>query len=152
MSTYHGHDEIVMVPVPRSQLRAVYAVLANPPAEQGAPEQVEEEIKVYRQGSWTKTKVIRLESQLKNPGIRALLTLVAEQAPAELTFEAAVQATGIETNLLRAQLGSLSKIAKRLFDVPYWPMEVRYAEGGEAIYSMDPKIAEWWFEATGQRP
>ena len=103
------------------------------------------------QGSLTALMVGKLESELDIPAIRALLTHLAEQAPESLTFKEAVQAAGIESNVLRAQLGSLSKVTKRLFSNPIWPMHVRYVDGGEAVYSMDPKIAEWWLEAVNGR-
>jgi hypothetical protein len=151
MSTYQD-DEIVMVPVPRSLLMRVYAAMGNAATEQGALAQAEETVEVPGQGPWTATRIRRLESVLDSSALRALITRLAEQAPEELTFKEAVQAAGIDSNLLRAQLGSLSKISKRLFEKIIWPMEVRYAEGGDAIYSMDQKIAEWWLEAIGRGP
>ena len=141
-------DEIIMVPVPKSRLMAVYAVLGSPETEEGALARVEETVEVPTQGSLTASMVGRLESELDIPAIRALLTRLAEQAPKWLTFKEAVQAAGIESNILRAQLGSLSKITKRLFDYTIWPMEVRYADGGEAAYRMDPTIAQWWLDAA----
>jgi hypothetical protein len=151
MSIHQDDDEIFMVPVPRSQLRAVYGVLAGPPAEQGALARVEETIEVQGQGPWTASMAGRLEADLEIPAIRALITLLAQRAPMPLTFQEAVEATGEETKLLRAQVGSLTKTTKRLFGSPTWPMSVRYGEAGEAVYSMVPRIAEWWIEAIGRR-
>ena len=151
MSIYQDGDEIFMVPVPRSQLTAVYRVLAGPTAEQGALARVEETIEVQGQGPWTASMVGRLEADLEIPAIRALITLLAQRAPMPLTFQEAVEATGEETRLLRAQVGSLTKTTKRLFGSPTWPMSVRYGEAGEAVYSMVPRIAEWWIEAIGRR-
>ena len=152
MSTYQD-DDIVMVPVPRRLLMTVYAAMTNAATERGGPAlaRLEETVDVPTQGPWTASMVRRLESELDNPAIRALLTHLAEQAPQSLTFKEAVQVAGIESNVLRAQLGSFSKITKRLFEKAIWPMQVRYAEGGEAIYLMDPKVAEWWLEATGRK-
>lgn len=152
MQTYQDSDEIFMVPVPKSQLGAVYKVLANPATEQGAAlARVEETVEVQGR-PWTASMVHQLEAHLEIPAVRALITLDAERAPKPLTFAEAVKATGIEAKLLRAQLGSLTKTAKRLFGAPIWPMSVRYGEAGEAIYSMAPRVAEWWTEAAGQRP
>jgi hypothetical protein len=150
MSTYQD-DDIVMVPVPRRLLMTVYAAMANAATGRSALARAEETVEVPGQGSLTASMVTRLESELDVPAIRALLTRLAEQAPQSVTFKEAVQAAGIESNVLRAQLGSLSKITKRLFERTIWPMQVRYAEGGEAIYLMDPKVAEWWLEAAGHR-
>jgi hypothetical protein len=160
MPTHQDDDDLVMVSVPRSKLGAVYialgaayAALADPTVEQAPPVRAEETVEVYGQGPWTAPEVSRLEHELKGlPDISALLTRLAEQAPDELTFNEAADATDVEPRLLKARLGSLSKITKRLFGVTCWPMSVRYVEGGGAIYSMDPKIAEWWLAATGQTP
>lgn len=151
MSTYPDSDEIVMVPVPKSQLRAVYQVLADPAAGQKALARVEETIEVQGQGPWTWSMISRLEADLEIPAVRTLITLVAKRAPMPLTFKEAVEATGAEARLLRAQVGSLTKTAKRLFGHATWPMSVRYGEAGDAIYSMVPRVAEWWTEAIGQR-
>ncbi len=151
MSIYHDSDEIFMVPVPKSQLRAVYKVLAGPVTEHGALAQAEEAIEVQGQGAWTASMVRQLEADLEIPSVRALITLLAQRAPAPMTFQEAVEATGTEVRLLRAQVGSLTKTTKRLFGPPTWPMSVRYGEAGDAIYSMLPRVAEWWIEATSRR-
>ena len=124
---------------------------ANPFAKQNAGEVAEERVEVPGQGTLTALMVGKLESEVDIPAVRALLTHLAEQAPASLTFKEAVQVTRIESNALRAQLGSLSKISKRLFGYAIWPMHVRYVDSGEAVYSMDPKIAAWWLEAASAR-
>ena len=149
MDTYRD-DEIIMVPVPKSRLADVYAALAKP-AKEGADVPAEEKIEVPGQGSLTALMVGKLASELKIPAVRTLLTRLAEQAPESLTFKEAVRVTGIESNALRAQLGSLSKISKRLFSHTIWPMHVGYVDGGEAVYSMDPKIAAWWLEAASEK-
>ena len=151
MSIYQDSDEIFMVPVPKSHLRAVYRVLADPVPEQAAPADLEETIEVQGQGPWTASEISRLEADLEIPALRKLLTLLAQRAPMPLTFQEAVEATGAEARLLRAQLGSLTKTTKRLFGHPAWPMSARYGEAGEAIYSMIPRVAEWWIEAVGRR-
>jgi hypothetical protein len=151
VSVYREEDEIVMVPVPKGMLGAVYVALGNATAAQMAPGQVEETVEVRGQGSLTAAMVRRLESALDASALRSLITYLAEQSPDEVTFREAVQVAEVESNSLRAQLGSLSKLTKRLFEKAIWPMYVRYAEGGEASYSMDPKIAEWWLEAISRR-
>jgi hypothetical protein len=147
MSSERDSDEIVMVPVPRSQLAAVYRALAAIPGQVTATG-TDESVDVHGQGPWTSLMVHRLEAELETPAIRQLLTLVAARAPKSLTFEEAVESTGVETRLLRAQVGTLTKTTRRLFGNRTWPMSVRYGEAGEAFYSMDPKVASWWLEAT----
>jgi hypothetical protein len=140
-----------MVPVPKSQLRAVYQVLADPATAQKALARAEETIDVQGQGPWTPSMISRLEADLQIPAVRTLITLLAKRAPKPLTFKEAAEATGAEARLLRAQVGSLTKTAKRLFGHPTWPMSVRHGEAGDAIYSMVPRVAEWWIEAIGRR-
>ena len=147
--TSYQDDEVVMVPVPKSLLMVVYAALAKATGDV-ASAQAEEAVEVSGQGEFTEAMVSRLESELHITAIKVLITRLAEQAPSSLTFKDAVQVAGVESNVLRAQLGSLSKTSKRLFKTTIWPMSVRYAEGGEAIYWMEPKIAEWWLEAAGR--
>ena len=147
MSIHQDGDEIFMVPVPKSQLRAVYKVLADPAADSRALARAEETIEVPGQGPWTASMVRRLEADLEIPSVRTLITLIARRAPAPLSFQEAAEATGAETRLLRAQVGSLTKTTNRLFGKRTWPMSVRYGEAGDAIYSMIPSVAEWWIEA-----
>jgi hypothetical protein len=150
MSTHQDGEEIFMVPVPKSQLRAVYKVLADSEPDRRALARAEETIEVPGQGPWTSSMVRRLHADLDSPAVRTLITLLARQAPAPLTFQEAVEATGAEARLLRAQVGSLTKTTSRLFGKRTWPMSVRHGEAGDAIYSMLPRVAEWWTEATGQ--
>src|SRR5580658_1457209 len=147
VSTHQDGDEIFMVPVPKSQLRAVYKVLADPAADSRALAQAEETIEVPGQGPWTPSMVRRLEADLDIPAVRTLITLIAQRAPAPLTFQEAAEATGAEAKMLRAQVGSLTKTTNRLFGKRTWPMSVRHGEAGDASYSMVPRVAEWWTEA-----
>jgi hypothetical protein len=149
MSNYQD-EEIIMVPVPKSRLTAVYAAL-NPQTTQTVAAQPEETVEYPRQPPLTASMVSRLESELESPAARGLIDRLAEQAPKSLTFSEAVQVTGVEFTVLRGQLASLSRISKRLFGDAIWPMEVKQPGGGEAVYSMDPKAAKWWIEAAKRK-
>ena len=151
-----GTEEIVMVPVPRSQLTAVYKVLANPLGTPMPTMESEESVEVQGQihglALWTSSMVKRLEAELSTPAVRTLIGLCAQRAPKPVTFEEAVTRSGVDANLLRGQLGSLTKMTNRLFGTKTWPMTVRYGEAGDAIYSMDEAVAGWWIEASGGSP
>ncbi len=150
MSATHAEmEEIVMVPVPRSHLTEVYKVLANPLGSSAPATEVEGSVEVQGQGSWNRSMVERLEAELATPAVRTLIGLTAQRAPKSVSFGEAVAVGGEDANLLRGQLGSLTKMCKRLFGTKIWPMSVRYGEAGEAVYSMDRTIAGWWIEATG---
>ena len=62
MSIYQDDDEIFMVPVPRSRLRAVYGVLGDPATGPKALAREEEMIEVQGQGPWTSSMTDRLEA------------------------------------------------------------------------------------------
>ena len=81
MSTRQDDDEIFMVPVPKSQLRAVYKVLADPAADSRALAQAEETIEVPGQGPWDAIDGPPLEADLDIPAVRTLITLIAQRAP-----------------------------------------------------------------------
>jgi hypothetical protein len=93
--------------------------------------------------------VQRLEAELDQASaVRGLITLVASRSPKPLTFGEAVRELQVQSNVLRAQVGSLTKATKRLFGRPTWPMSVRYGDAGEAIYSMEPEVADRWLKAA----
>src|SRR5690242_9543799 len=98
-----------MFPVPKSRLRDVCALLAEPTAD-SATAVAEEAVEVPDQGTLTLAMISKLQVELNIPAIQSLLTRLAQQAPQPLTFKEAVQAAGVESNNLRAQLGSLTKI------------------------------------------
>ena len=149
MTTYLENDEIVLVPVPRSMLGAVYRVLGNPAKSEDLESASDSGVSVFEQGRWTEPMVQRLEGELDQASpVRGLITLVASLSPKSLTFGEAVSELQVESNVLRAQVGSLTKATKRLFGRATWPMSVRYGDAGEATYSMEPEVADWWLKAA----
>jgi hypothetical protein len=160
VTTDQFHDEIVMVPVPRSALPAVYATLSrsmnSPGSSDAGPigDGTAVSVKGTRsEGRWTEMKLQRVEGILsprKFPATRALFTMAAERAPRTVTFGEAADRAGVEVKRFRGELGALTKVIKRLFDgETSWPVSVHYGDQGEASYSMDPQISEWWLRACG---
>ena len=146
-----------MVPVPKSQLGAVYEALARSMRDGAPPSQkagagTEDTVEVKGQGSWTKAMVAILEADLEYPATRALFDMAAERAPRPVSFTEAAGKAGVEVKQLRAELGALSKITKRLFGTKTWPVSVKYGDAGDASYSMDQRLAKWWSEAVALRP
>lgn len=149
-------SDIVYVPVPRERLDAVYRAIAAPPAPPPARRTVaglhvrrdEVGVTVRGQGHWTESMVVMTAAEVQAyPGAAKLLEMVAERAPRTMEFTEGSEAAGVEKRQLRAELGALSKLTKRLFDRITWPISVRYNGQGEASYSMDPQVAEWWLVA-----
>jgi hypothetical protein len=150
MDISYTTDEIVMVPVPRSALMRVYAALAEPAGQRAVSGVVAggEPVQVKGQGEWTAEMVNQLEAELISHGTRTLLTLAARRAPRPVTFAEAAVAARVDENQLRGELGALTKVVKRLFNGSRtWPMSVRYGDKGEASYTMDPRVADWWLSA-----
>jgi hypothetical protein len=164
MDTIANDEDLVMVPVPRRVLGAVYATIAaglnaekaSPDAEKGSPapppsgSTAGEEVMVTGQGPWTAEMVARLERDLRHPALRNMMTLVADRAPKWVTFEEAIQASGGTRYQLRAQLGTLTKAGQKLFGRPTWPMEWRAGEGELVEYSMEGQVAEWWHKSVAE--
>jgi hypothetical protein len=136
--------DVVLVPVPREHLGAVYATLAAAMAGDDQAPAAEEVLVDDRNGSWTEAMVHRLRANLEYPGARALLSLCSERAPEEVTLQDVVEETGIEDKQIRAELGAMTKLCKRLFQRRTWPISVRWTAGGYANYSMKPELAAWW--------
>lgn len=158
-----GNDPIVMVPVPRSQLPAVYRALASPATDLSRPSEklAEEpggksptisEDSINVQGiPWTSSKVKRLEQELTHWIARELVTLVAQRAPKSVSFQEVMEETNNDPSELRGAGAALTKTTKRVFGMKSWPMSYRWNGTGRAVYSMDPKVATWWLDATGAR-
>lgn len=158
----YSADEIVMVPVPRRHLPAVYAALGismNPLGEPGSGVPAGDGVEVVvvrgarKSGRWTEAMVRALEAELdydRSASTRTLLMMAAERAPRQVNFSEVARAAGVEDNKLRGELGALTKAIGRLFEgETSWPVAVRYTDAGETFYSMEPRLAEWWTNANG---
>jgi hypothetical protein len=161
-------DEVVMVPVPKQHLARVYATLARlmaggeddsgfPPDEpvthnDPGPRPDGDAVLVdKRNGWWTQDMVRLLHARLNYTGARAIVRMTAEAAPKEITLAEVSAAIGVGVAQLRAELGAMTKLCKKLFDgVKTWPFSVRWTLGGVANYSMDERIARWWLALDAQ--
>jgi hypothetical protein len=119
----------------------------QPPADMHRAPAAQEVLVDERNGSWTEAMVRRLQPNLEYPAARAVLDLCSERAPDEITLEDVVEKAGIKDTQIRAQLGAMTKLCKRLFQRNTWPISVRWTGTGRANYSMKPEIAAWWSES-----
>lgn len=148
-------EDVVLVPVPVSMLGVVYGALARSMRLSDIDLLADstsdpDPVVVQGQGQWTRAMVERLEADLSYMATRTLITMAAERAPRSVTFAEAVKQSGVEEKKLRAELGGLSKITKRTFGVKSWPFAVKYGDMGEASYSMEPDVAQWWLHAENE--
>jgi hypothetical protein len=156
------NDEIVMVPVPKRHLARVYSTLAGlmtagvadagfPPDESvthsdpGPKPEGDAVLVDQRNGWWTEDMVRLLHARLSYKGAGAIVRMTAEAAPKEVTLAEVSEAIGVRVPQLRAELGAMTKLCKKLFNgSKTWPFSVRWTLGGVANYSMDERIARWW--------
>ncbi len=160
-------DRIVYVPVPERDLPAVWRVLAdahaadaesapNAPAEAESTPKTPADVPPAETPSstsgnpayWNEERIATLKRENQNVNSAALLDLVADRAGEWVTFTDFTQATGRRHGEVNGDLGSLSRLARRLFGMKTWPMVVKWsAEKSAAIYRMPPEIAAKWKEA-----
>ena len=155
MNTSSESADIVLVPVPRAHLGAVYAALAKAMANKDeatasvlAPTAANEVLVDRRNGSWTEEMVRLLEANLHYEVAWAVLNMCSERAPEEVTVEDVAKEAGIKATEIRDQLGAMTKLSNRLFNRKTWPISVRWTDTGRANYSMKPEIATWWSRAV----
>jgi hypothetical protein len=135
-------NELALVPVPRKYLPDVYALLGERMAAN--VESSGEVSYIEGQGPWQLTMIIRLRSNIRLQGIIAVLDACALSPNTDVPMLEVATSIGMPSKQLAAQMGSLSKVTKKLFGHITWPISVRYQDGGQAIYSMNETIAAWW--------
>ena len=96
---------------------------------------------------WTRGKIELLHAELAYPGARALLDEAAHRAPRSVLLREVSERIGSRTEQISAELGTMTKLCKRLFGRDSWPVTVRSTADG-ASYRMDPEIAQWWRQAS----
>lgn len=138
-------NELALVPVPRKYLPDVYALLGD---RMAAKEELHGDVSyVEGQGPWQPTMVSRLQSNIRLEGLLAVLDACAQSPNRDVPMLDVATAIGMPSKQLAAQMGSLSKVTKKLFGHITWPISVRYQDGGQAIYSMNETVAAWWLSA-----
>jgi hypothetical protein len=149
-------SEIVMVPVPREHLEAVYRFLADQTSRPVvAPPTVAGGVAVEGQGVWNPNKLAKLKTATAHlPQLHLLLEAIAEASPNEVSMREVIRETEISSDKMRGQISGLTKAALKLFGERHWPFSVRYGdEGGTdieagrtgaAYYRMPIEIAQWW--------
>ena len=103
-------------------------------------------VEVPGNGAWDQQMVVRLADSVTYEAVLHLLDLCAARPGQWVAKSEAETAGGFSANLLRNQLGALSKKSRKLFGVAVWPMEYK-KERNLYSYRMDPTVAEWWADA-----
>lgn len=153
-------DGLVLVPVPAHLAEQVsaYATALVAGALPAAVEQAGaalsadagaepgDGVAVPGQGVWTQEMVAELVDQVRYPAVLALFEACAA-APDRWVDKTSVQSeAGVSPYQLRNELGALSKLTRRLFGAPTWPVQWQRT-AGTYEYRMDAVMAGWWAAA-----
>lgn len=158
-----SNEEIVMVPVPRSLLPDVYAVLARGTRVRRYSEMsVEEPATLFESRApyarsstpgrsdsrrFSAGELGLLKRHLDpDGGARKLLDLCASRPGQMIRFDEVARETNFDPSLLKGQIGGLTKLLKKLFHDPAWPIHYTWGAQGlqQASYEMSDETAQMW--------
>lgn len=110
----------------------------------------EAEDRIYidvRQGSWSAAMLAQLRREIyPYPAAVELLQFAADNAGVEVSYRDFLQQSSWTDTQVRAELGAISKVARKLFGDKVWPVRTRQGSDGVMRYFMPAGIAEWWKE------
>ena len=164
-------EEIHLVPVPQKYLKLVYQTLARAMAEtdRSAPPKGDSEMTTTaptRSGTlpfqtrigitWTPANLEKLSKGIRCPAPRKMLDMTAAQPGRPVYFKDLPPELDQLERQTRAQIGTLTKVIKREFNVGYdaanWPVDVKWDEDNALMYYiMDEEIAQRWRDITKQK-
>lgn len=146
-------DEYEFFVLEKDQAASVHVLLAQgkaPAMAASVSALFEETAEVEGNGLWTRAMVERLSEALASPVVRVALDTIAADAPDVVPYSKILEATGADRHVLRAELGSLTRLTDRLFNRPVWPMTKRQRMHGlpGMGYRMPRTVAAWWSAAS----
>ena len=146
-------DEIVLVPVPKRYLAAVYQTLNESWIEDSAANSNSTANGVAL-GGWNKTEIGKLKKAVKNPTVRAMLDLTASRAGDWVNYDDICSAVDRSWAEVRGDLAGFSQLLRKKFSREgrdKWPVEVEWRTSETPTrYRMPLYTARWWNEAKSQ--
>ncbi|MCA1840124.1 MAG: hypothetical protein ABR507_09415 [Actinomycetota bacterium] len=149
-------EEIVLVPVPRRALQAVYSALAKALANENptedlpvaSSETLEPGTREAKHLWWTDERLSRLRGDLDRfPAVSAVLKLTAEKPEQPISIREVEREAKLNQRQLAAQLAAFTKYCKSTFGRAEWPFEAKWLSGDtRASYVMGKGIADRWQE------
>lgn len=149
-------DEIVLVPVPRQALAAVYSALAQAlrPGTAGTPNEVgnlpaeylEPGTQEAKRQWWLGERLARLVPDLERfPVVSTILNLTSSQPGEPVSIRNVERESKLTQRRIAAQLAAFTKYCKSSFGRAEWPFEATWVQGdSRASYVMGAEIAERW--------
>jgi hypothetical protein len=103
----------------------------------------------HENGCWTELMVRRLKAEIRSAVVVGALDRIAASAPETVGYDELLSSLSVDQYQLRAELGALSKVSRRLFGRKIWPLSARQGWGGgdRMGYRMPVQIAAWWRDA-----
>jgi hypothetical protein len=152
MFSQFNNDDLVPVQVPRRYYEEVIRFLGqkmseDTPSSTNPVKSTDSAVKSGDSKWWTKERIQRLKSEVKNPTALLLLNLTANRPNEWISFDKIHQEAKRSPTEARGDLRGLSMLIKRCFKVEtaWWPVKVR--DGSPFSYCMPEEIARRWKEA-----
>ena len=143
------HADVVLMPVPlrfapqvADYVSGLIAGRTDKPPTPASGDNTADRISVTGQ-DWTPTMLADLADRMPYIGVVALFDQCAEWPNRWIIKSDVETQLGISAIQLRNELAALSKLTKRLFGTPTWPIEWK-KEQGSYYYRMDDTLARWW--------
>lgn len=114
-------------------------------AGEGAPH-TETFVNVPGQGPWTRKNVVDFKAAIaRYAGASAVLNFAAEHPDEEVKYTVILDANPqLEHKRVAAELGAMSKVARKVVGEKMWPLYAWQASDGVMRYRMPAAIAIWW--------
>lgn len=140
--------EYIPVMVPTLHVQAVYELLGRLMAPVVAGDTSEEDPRWLiddENGYWSESEVAYLALAVTGSSLERIIWAIVEASPGWIGFAELATKVSLDRSMLRAQLGTLTKYARKIVGRKSWPFTAKWAEG-EMAYAMPLVVAEWWRE------
>lgn len=105
-------------------------------------------VNVSGQGPWTRKNVVDFKEAIaRYAGATAVLNFAAAHPDEEVKYTDILKESGLETRQVAAELGAMSKTARKVVGEKMWPLSAWQASDGEMRYRMPAVVADWWKQA-----
>ena len=144
-------DDIFLVPVPRSALAAVYALLAqNLSGEISSSETATDSFPLgtdeAKEDWWTPERLLRLRRDISRyPAAETIMSLTSTFPGDPIPIKEVEKSANLVQRQVAGQLAAFTKYCKSRLGRAEWPFRAVWLTGeGKASYVMSPTVADRW--------